>query len=420
MNPDLDSDGVLNQDDAFPTDGTQWDDTDNDGFGDNPNGTQPDNCTTEAAGSAEMNGCPDSDGDGYIDQILVTLSENADRFPNDGTQWLDTDGDGIGNNNFEGTHYALNSSNLLRYNQTGDSFPNDNTQWNDTDADGWGDNFVNVSWLTIRPTEWPGDLVSVASKIDTFPLDRTQWLDTDGDWVGDNELSDRPDGCPTIWGNSEFDRLGCLDSDGDGWSDPDGNWPARTDCYGDEGIHFWFADIDEDNDGYGSNESGNNADECPNEAGTSTEDRVGCSDRDGDGYSNAGDPFPDDSSQWADRDGDNRGDNASGNNADIFPDDSSPDWPDSDYDGVNDGNDTFPLWDEEDADTDNDGYGDNFDGVNGDVCPLKDGSSTNPVTRGCPDTDWRITDLRCIPEDPSNGQTRWRWIWRQPRSSFRR
>ena len=67
---------------------------------------------------------------------------------------------------------------------------------------------------------------------------------------------------------------------------------------------------DEDNDGYGSNESGNNADECPNEAGTSTEDRVGCSDRDGDGYSNAGDPFPDDSSQWADRDGDNRGDNA--------------------------------------------------------------------------------------------------------------
>ena len=48
---------------------------------------------------------------------------------------------------------------------------------------------------------------------------------------------------------------------------------------------------------------------APTAAGTSYVDRAGCADRDGDGYSNAGDPFPDDSTQWSDRDGDNRGDN---------------------------------------------------------------------------------------------------------------
>jgi len=261
--------------------------------------------------------------------------------------------------------------------------------------------------LTIRPTEWPGDLASVAEKIDTFPLDRTQWLDSDGDWIGDNELSDRPDGCPTIWGDSEYDRLGCLDSDGDKWSDPDANWPARTDCYGADAFPNdatqW---CDEDNDGYGSNETGNNADACPNEAGSSTVDRVGCSDRDGDGYSNAGDPFPDDSSQWADRDGDGRGDNPNGSNPDAFPDDTSQ-WKDTDGDGYGDNpgglnGDKFNTDSTQWADTDNDGYGDNLDGVQGDVCPLKDGSSTNPVTRGCPDTDLDgFTDPEdAFPDDP--------------------
>ena len=97
-------------------------------------------------------GCPDSDGDGYSDEGPGwTIFDGADTFPNDGTQWVDTDGDGIGNNNIQGTHYTVNSSNLLRVNQTGDSFPDDATQWNDTDGDGWGDNFVNTSWLSIRP-----------------------------------------------------------------------------------------------------------------------------------------------------------------------------------------------------------------------------------------------------------------------------
>ncbi|RZD51068.1 MAG: hypothetical protein CXT67_08900, partial [Methanobacteriota archaeon] len=45
VNPDIDNDGVLNADDAFPEEPTQWNDTDNDGFGDNPApANEPDEC----------------------------------------------------------------------------------------------------------------------------------------------------------------------------------------------------------------------------------------------------------------------------------------------------------------------------------------------------------------------------------------
>ncbi|MCH1540446.1 MAG: hypothetical protein L7S56_03300 [Candidatus Poseidonia sp.] len=371
-------DGVI---DAFPDDGTQWNDTDNDGYGDNQAPAfQPDACITVAGTSTEDRfGCPDGDSDGWSDQ--------GDWDPNDEKQWSDADGDGYGDNYY----FDLNDY-QIHLNQSGDAFPNDATQWNDTDGDGYGDNYVNASWDDVRPSEWPGLLVSTANSIDAFPLDRTQWMDSDGDWVGDNENSDRPDGCPNTWGDSIFDRLGCADSDGDGYSDPTPGWPATTDCYGADAFPNeptqW---CDEDNDGYGSNQSGNEADVCPNQAGTSTIDRIGCSDRDGDGYSDAGDPFPDDATQWADRDGDNRGDNADGNNPDAFPDDTSQ-WKDTDGDGYGDnpgGNNGDLFWSDPTqwSDEDEDGFGDNANGTNGDVCPLEFGESTIAETRGCPDTD---------------------------------
>jgi hypothetical protein len=84
VNNDFDNDGVSNEDDKFPSEPSQWDDTDGDGYGDNPYG--------------------------YA----------ADQFPEDPTEWFDTDRDGFGNNI--------------------DDFPYDSTQWNDTDGDGYGDN----------------------------------------------------------------------------------------------------------------------------------------------------------------------------------------------------------------------------------------------------------------------------------------
>ena len=394
-------DGVV---DAFPSEASQWNDTDNDGYGDNQAPAfQPDACLTTPGSSTEDRfGCPDADGDGWSDE--------GDFYPADSLQWVDSDGDGYGDNYY----FDLNGA-QLHLNQTGDAFPNDVTQWNDTDGDDRGDNYQNASWDNFRAPEWPGLLLSVANNVDAFPLDRTQWADTDGDWVGDEQMSDRSDGCPTIWGDSQYDRLGCVDTDGDGWSDPDAGWPATADCYGADAFPTdptqW---CDEDGDGFGSNQSGNNADECPNQAGTSSEDRIGCADRDGDGYSNAGDPFPDDSTQWSDRDGDNRGDNQSGNNADLFPDDTTQ-WKDTDGDGYGDNQgglngDAFPNDPNQWEDTDGDGYGDNFvdednDGVsegNSDVCPLVNGGSTNPETRGCADSDQDgfVDPVDAFPTDP--------------------
>lgn len=96
-------------------------------------------------------------------------------------------------------------------------------------------------------------------------------------------------------------------------------------------------------------------DDCPNDAGTSTQDLTGCPDDDGDGYSNSGDAFPSDANENSDSDSDGVGDNA-----DAFPNDSSENT-DSDGDGVGDNSDAFPSNSFEQADSDGDGVGDNSD-----------------------------------------------------------
>jgi hypothetical protein len=96
-------------------------------------------------------------------------------------------------------------------------------------------------------------------------------------------------------------------------------------------------------------------DDCPGVAGTSTIDRDGCPDADGDGYSDENDDFPNNPSEWLDTDGDGVGDNS-----DVFPNDSG-EWMDSDGDGVGDNGDAFPNDANETMDSDNDGVGDNAD-----------------------------------------------------------
>jgi hypothetical protein len=59
----------------------------------------------------------DSDNDGYGDNLNGT---NGDVFPQDSTEWADSDGDGVGDN--------------------ADAFPNDATETLDSDGDGMGDN----------------------------------------------------------------------------------------------------------------------------------------------------------------------------------------------------------------------------------------------------------------------------------------
>ena len=378
-------DGVV---DAFPYDGTQWNDTDSDGYGDNPDpATTPDACINQFGTSTQDRfGCPDSDGDGW--------SDDGDWAPNDAEQWKDTDGDGYGDE-----YYFEVVNTFFHINQRGDAFPNNPTQWNDTDSDGWGDNYVDQSWDEFRELAWPGEIVTGATDVDQFPLNHYQWVDTDGDWWGDNQVGDDADACPTVYGNSTADRYGCIDTDGDSYSDPTANWgPVSSTGYCQaDGVPLdptqW---CDRDGDGYGDNQDGNSPDECPDESGSSTIDRIGCLDSDGDGYSDQGDPFPNDDTQWANRDGDSQdcgGDNQSGNNPDIFPDDPTQ-CKDTDGDGYGDnaaGNngDAFKFDPTQWSDFDGDGFGDNngTGSINGDICPTQAGNSANPISRGCPDSD---------------------------------
>jgi hypothetical protein len=78
-------------------------------------------------------------------------------------------------------------------------------------------------------------------------------------------------------------------------------------------------------------------------------------DSDGDGYSDAVDAFPHNSSEWVDSDGDGVGDNS-----DAFPHDAN-ETRDSDGDGVGDNADAFPYDANETQDTDGDGVGDHAD-----------------------------------------------------------
>ena len=118
-------------------------------------------------------------------------------------------------------------------------------------------------------------------------MDATHWEDSDGDGFGDNSAGNDADECPTVAGTSTVDRLGCVDSDGDGYSDPDPNtnWlPAQgADAFPNEPTQW----ADQDIDSYGDNPAGVRADDCPTVRGSSTTDRLGCVDNDGDGYSDA-------------------------------------------------------------------------------------------------------------------------------------
>ncbi|MDG1550697.1 MAG: hypothetical protein P8Q95_03130, partial [Candidatus Poseidoniaceae archaeon] len=158
--------------------------------------------------------------------------------------------------------------------------------------------------------------------------------DTDGDGIAnkyddndDDDLwFDELDGCPIMFGNSTLDVFGCIDSDGDGYSDQGDKFPQDS-----------SQQLDSDQDGYGDNTEGNLGDDCPRTYGTSNRNNTfGCEDFDFDGWADFEDEYINDSSQW--------------------------------------------------KDTDRDGYGDELNGFQGDACPKSAGNST--LDRfGCRDTD---------------------------------
>ena len=383
---DTDNDGYADIDDLFPNDASQWEDGDNDGYGDNPGGNNPDACIgIQGFSSQDRFGCLDTDGDGFSDgDNGWTIANGADMWPNDVTQWIDSDGDGYGDN-ASGTNGdmcpAVNGAST-----------NDRIGCLDSDGDGWSD--PSIGW-------------TASDGADAFPSDSSRWADADGDGVDD--ASD--DDCPGVEGYSSIDRQGCPDSDGDGYSDSDDGW-----TYADGADVFPNDDTqwrDSDSDGYGDEENGNDGDSCPNTPGDSWRNgKLGCPDNDGDGWANEDDAQPNEPTQWSDSDGDNYGDNLAGVNPDACPYQYGNSTlgnrlgcPDSDGDGWDDIQDELPNNATQWLDGDGDGWGDNAFGIDPDSCPTEPGTSSVD-RKGCPDNDGDgISNLNdAFPDDPTRSQ----------------
>lgn len=277
---DEDGDGYADSDDAFKFNPTQWSDSDGDGYGDNQGdtATQVDNFTMNPTQ------WKDSDGDGYGDNKSLGATQ-IDNFTTNPTQWKDTDGDGYGDNQSAGATQS-------------DVFINDDSEWANSDSDQYGDNDDSCdtktgdSYKDVKGCpDTDGD--GYSNEGDAFPSDNSEWFDADEDGFGDNS-----DDCLFTFGSSTVDRIGCIDSDDDGYSNSGDTFPYD----GNE----WE---DTDEDGYGDN-----GDACIYDFGDSYIDRLGCPDSDYDGYSNYGDEFPYDSSEWYDSDSDGYG-----NNEDLDP-----------------------------------------------------------------------------------------------------
>lgn len=435
--PDTDGDGYSNPSgtwttvdgaDAFPSVPTQWADGDGDGYGDNPAGVQPDACTgtlgnstldrfgcedtdgdgysnpggswTTAQGAdacvsvwgnstRDRYGCHDTDGDGASDTTALpyyTVDDGADRWPLDPTQWADGDSDNYGDNPTGTTPDACPSvqgtSTVDRYGCL------------DTDTDGYSD--PTVGWT------------AASNGADAFPNDDSQWVDSDGDGFGDNAMGTQGDACPSSNGNSTIDRFGCIDTDGDGRSNPGGTWTVADGA--DAVPNNPTQHLDGDGDGYGDDPSGTFADDCPGQSGTSNQNGTyGCPDADNDGWQDSDDALPNDPSQWNDTDGDGFYDLPGGTNGDTCPDAPGNSTqggvqgcPDQDGDGWADTIDEFVLDSTQHQDTDGDGYGDALAGTNGDACPTTFGNSTQD-RYGCVDSDGDgVSDLNdAFPTDPT-------------------
>ena len=137
----------------------------------------------------------DIDGDGFFDY--------QDAFPNDPTEWLDTDNDGIGNN--------IDI---------------------DDDGDGISDEYeIELGTDPLDPNDTPSDFNSNGipdaledsdgdgynDDIDLYPLDPTRAIDNDGDGIADtDDNDDDDDGIPDDQDDFPLDSRYSKDTDNDG------------------------------------------------------------------------------------------------------------------------------------------------------------------------------------------------------------
>lgn len=267
--------------DLFPYLASQYADYDGDGYGDNDtDAVHGDFCPWDYGDSwRDRNGCLDTDGDGASDPsgegtfFEWNVSQGADVWPLDATQWSDTDGDGFGDNQSENATLPDRfPQRIVAANDTdGDGFPNNWTAFASLDDD--GDGVIN---LDDRCVDSDASLAVDADGCDTEQLANTSFPRTS--YRAGLEL----DQCPDEWGNSSVPVKGCLDSDGDGYTDQysftlNQSSGLREGQTGDAFPFIKSQILDTDGDGFGDNLVGELGDACPFEAGVlNGTNGVGC------------------------------------------------------------------------------------------------------------------------------------------------
>ncbi len=361
---DDDNDGVIDENDDFPLDNTEFLDTDEDGIGNNADDDDdgdgvvdtdddfPLDETRSNAVDQDNDGWPDgqdtddndetvpevdfvdTDGDGLANEGGLAsdtdddndgVSDDDDAFPLDASESGDLDSDGIGDN----TDTDIDGDNVLNGD---DPFPRDPTETLDTDLDGIGNNTdedddgddltdEQEALIGSDPLDSDTDDDGVFDGSDAFPLDPAERFDSDNDGVG-NET----DNCPLVINTSQIDTdedgFGDLcdsDDDNDGVLDTEDDFPLddTRSVASDADQDGWPADQDPD-DNDASNPGTDFIDTDGDGIGNATDD-----DDDGDGFADDEDMFPLDINEWLDSDQDDIG-----NNAD--PDDDNDQYTDED------------------------------------------------------------------------------------------
>jgi hypothetical protein len=315
---DSDLDGYFDNEDMFPLDVSEWEDTDNDNIGNN----------------ADL----DDDGDGWLDEIenqcqtnqLSEMSIPKDTDDDGQCDYIDDDDDGDGildtleiycgsdplddwslpyDFDFDGIcDLQDNDDDNDGYENVNDSFPLDNSEWADTDNNGIGDNtdtdddgdgWLDEMEITCMNAGGIGDpknanIQPIDNETETGPdgLYGTNddiilgdglcnAIDQDDDNDGYNDEEDRFDWDPAEWFDYDLDGIGDntdTDDDGDGWLDEieiqcqtnqfsEMSIPRDTD--NDEECDY----IDDDDDGDGVNDIN---DQCPDSIDIENINSVGC------------------------------------------------------------------------------------------------------------------------------------------------
>ena len=238
---DMDDDGIIDVNDNCNSGGIGW---------------QSDNASDyDSDGCQDINEDSDDDDDGVPDISdacsggdLGWTSNTSTDYDSDGCRDAaeDTDDD---NDSVTDSVDACSTGDLDWISNNTTDHDTDGCQDSLEDLDDDDDGVIDsidscptgdLSWTSNTSTDYDSDGCRDAAEDtdddndgvpdtdDEFPLDETESIDTDADGTGDNAdndddgdgFNDEEDDCPLETGNSTFHLTGCLDSDGDGWSDP--------------------------------------------------------------------------------------------------------------------------------------------------------------------------------------------------------